>query len=63
LRAGAPVTEQATWSAHGQSLLPGLRPGDLVALHWDWVCDILTEDQAARIEDHERRQLDRLRLA
>jgi hypothetical protein len=60
LRAGPSVTEEATWSAHGQSLLPGLRAGDLVALHWDWVCDILTESQAARIEAYERRQLDRV---
>ncbi|WP_127500495.1 DUF6390 family protein [Actinoplanes solisilvae] len=58
LRAGPAVVEEATWSAHGQSLLPGLSPGDVVALHWHWVCDILTENQAAQIETYERRQLD-----
>jgi hypothetical protein len=34
-----------------------LKPGDRVALHWDWVCDVLDDDQAALIESHERRQL------
>jgi hypothetical protein len=29
-------------------------PGDRVALHWDWVCDTVTEEQCALIESHER---------
>lgn len=39
------------------SLLPGLRPGDRVALHWDWICDVITEEQAALIESQERHRL------
>ena len=38
-------------------LLAGLTPGDRVALHWDWVCDVLTDEQADRIVTHEERQL------
>jgi hypothetical protein len=49
--------ERVAWSAGGRSLLAGLSPGDLVALHWDWVCDVLTEKQAGRIEALEERQL------
>jgi hypothetical protein len=52
---GAPAAgplrdETVTWSA---SLLPGLAPGDRVALHWAWVCDVLTEEQAAVVEQFE----------
>ncbi|MER6501218.1 DUF6390 family protein [Streptomyces sp. NPDC001455] len=54
---GAPLRESVRWSTGGRSLVPGLGPGDLVALHWDWVCDVLTEPQAARVEAAEARQL------
>jgi hypothetical protein len=30
--------------------------GDTVALHWDWVCDILTPEQADRIQQLEATQ-------
>ena len=56
--APGPVREESVaWSAGGRSLLAGLSPGDLVALHWDWVCDVLTEEQGGRIEALEERQL------
>ena len=43
------------WSADGQALLAAGR-GDRVALHWDWVCDVLTPEQADRIEQLEATQ-------
>jgi hypothetical protein len=54
---GPPRDETVAWSVGGLSLLPGLRPGDRVALHWDWVCDVLTDEQCARIESLERDRL------
>jgi hypothetical protein len=57
LRVGGPRSEQVVWSVGGQSLLAGLAPGDRVALHWDWVCDVITADQATRIEALEERRL------
>ena len=51
-----PVPELARWSVGGQSLLARPSVGDTVALHWDWVCDVLTSDQAARIQRLESRQ-------
>ncbi|NMO52296.1 hypothetical protein HH310_13950 [Actinoplanes sp. TBRC 11911] len=51
LAAGPPRAEEV------RSLRSGLRAGDRVALHWDWICDVLDDDQAARIEAQERRQL------
>ncbi|WP_433375584.1 DUF6390 family protein [Actinoplanes sp. CA-142083] len=56
LSAGAPCEEEVAWSAGGRSLLDGLSPGDRVALHWDWVCDVITPEQASRIESLEERQ-------
>ena len=57
LSVGPPRDERVAWSARGRSLLPGLVRGDRVALHWDWICDILTAEQETRIEAYERRQL------
>jgi hypothetical protein len=49
LAPSSPQVERARWSADGQSLLPPPAVGDMVALHWDWVCDVLTPDQADRM--------------
>jgi len=42
---GPPRPETARVARGGRGLVRGLRPGDLVALHWDWVCDRLTDSQ------------------
>ncbi|MBM2613967.1 hypothetical protein JIG36_00160 [Actinoplanes sp. LDG1-06] len=60
LRAGPPLSEQVTWSANGQSLLPVPSAGDRVALHWHWICDILTDDQVEELQSRESRQLSRV---
>ena len=51
-----PIDERARWSIGGQSLLAAPGVGDTVALHWDWVCDVLTEDQAERLQRLEAAQ-------
>ena len=56
------VEEVATWSVGGSSLLEGLAAGDRVALHWDWICDVLTEEQVRRVEEAELAQLQSLGL-
>ncbi|WP_405776209.1 DUF6390 family protein [Streptomyces sp. NBC_00859] len=53
LAPGRPRREPVRWSTGGRSLIAGVCPGDLVALHWDWICDVLTEEQATRIESLE----------
>jgi hypothetical protein len=55
LAQGAPRRETVRWSVEGWSLLRGLGAGDRVALHWNWVCDTLTPDQADHIEAMESR--------
>lgn len=39
----------ARWSVDGRSLIEPPSPGDVVALHWDWVCDVLSGEQADRL--------------
>lgn len=46
--------EQARWSVEGRALMAAPARGDLVALHWDWVCEVLTPEQARRIAVLER---------
>jgi hypothetical protein len=42
LRLGSAQVEAVTHAvAHG-SLTSGVRVGDIVALHWDWICEVLT---------------------
>jgi hypothetical protein len=52
LTLGPPRTELAR-------LAPGtgVRPGDTVALHWDWVCDVLDAPQVAQLHHYTLSQL------
>jgi hypothetical protein len=52
LSTGPERDEVVRWSA---ALLPGVAVGERVALHWDWLCDVLTESQCARLESLEER--------
>lgn len=56
LAAGPVVEERARWSVDGLSLIPEPAVGDVVALHWDWVCDVLTAPQADVVERLESAQ-------
>jgi len=57
--------ETAAWSVDGSSLLaveagsPQVSVGDHVAMHWDWVCDVLTPGQAGQLELRSADQLAR----
>lgn len=56
LRLGEPEPRRVRWSDGGRSFA---RPqaGELVSLHWDFVCDVLTPDAAARLAGVTRRVL------
>jgi Family of unknown function (DUF6390) len=54
---GPPSPLDVRWSHQGRSTLEHVDAGDVVAVHWDWVCDALTPGQAAAVEAFERRQL------
>jgi hypothetical protein len=42
----------------GTVLARGIGPGDRVALHWDWVCDKLTDRQLRALRTYTMRHLD-----
>jgi hypothetical protein len=50
--------EQVRWSSGGRTLAPALEEGDWVSLHWDWVCDVLSEDQLSFLEFFTAQQVD-----
>jgi hypothetical protein len=53
------VEERGRWARAGRSLLAAVAPGDVVSLHWDWVCDHLTPEQRDQLQ---RRTTDQLTL-
>lgn len=68
LELGALTEQTAAWSMAGRSLLPAaeagldrppLSPGDHIAMHWDWVCDVLNPEQVAQLKSRTADQLRR----
>jgi hypothetical protein len=51
LRLGELRTESVRWSSGGMSLVSAPVAGDLVSMHWDWVCERLTADRADALAD------------
>jgi Family of unknown function (DUF6390) len=58
LALGPGQLEHARWADGGRSLLGSVSPGEWVALHWDWVCDTLTETQLEALIHFTARQLE-----
>jgi hypothetical protein len=50
--------ETVTWGRDGVGLGAPLQPGDVVAMHWEWVCDRLSERRLARLRRWTRHHLD-----
>lgn len=55
---GDAVVEQVRQAIDGVGLPPSLAVGDRVTLHWDWVCDLITEPQQATLAASTQQQLD-----
>jgi hypothetical protein len=55
---GEPVAETVRWAFDGASLSDPIVPGDVVALHWDWVCDRMTPDRLGRLQAWTAKHLD-----
>jgi Family of unknown function (DUF6390) len=53
---GAPEPRRVRWRDGGRSFVQP-RPGELVSLHWDFACDVLTTEAAARLAAVTRRVL------
>jgi uncharacterized protein DUF6390 len=57
LSLGEPGTETAVRSVDGVGMVGAPAPGDWVSLHWEWVCDRLTERQVRRLRRYTERHL------
>ncbi len=47
----------ARWAAAGHAFVSSPEPGEWVALHWDWVCDRLSDDAVVELRGRTDRQL------
>lgn len=47
---GEPRSERVQWQKGDLSLTSAPTPGSIVAAHWNWVCETLTDDQGAALE-------------
>lgn len=54
---GAPRLETATTAVDGIGFVGDVRPGQWVAMHWDWVCDRMTSRQLRNLRHWSLRQL------
>ncbi len=60
LALGEPQSERVTRLVEGKGFATDAQPGDVVSVHWGWVCEVLDERQRAALE---RWTLHHLRLA
>jgi Family of unknown function (DUF6390) len=58
LTLGEPVQETARLALDGAVIARSIGPGDWVALHWDWICDRLTQRQLNALRGFTVRHLD-----
>jgi hypothetical protein len=54
---GPPVAETVRRSIDGRRLASPVDVGDRVALHWDWVCDRISDEQEHQLELYSARHL------
>jgi hypothetical protein len=54
---GPPETETVVQSVDGVGMVGGVTPGDWVSLHWEWVCDRLSEARVGRLRRYTERHL------
>ena len=57
LAVGPPEDETVVQSVDGVGMVGGVAPGDWVSLHWEWVCDRLSEAQVGRLRRYTERHL------
>ncbi|HEX2804808.1 MAG TPA: DUF6390 family protein, partial [Kineosporiaceae bacterium] len=58
LQLGEPTLQRAVRSIDGLGMAGDLRPGDWVALHWDWVWDRLSRRQLVTLRRFTARHLE-----
>jgi hypothetical protein len=49
LALGEPTPRRVRWREDGRAFVPRPSPGQLVSLHWDFVCDVLSPTDVASL--------------
>ena len=57
LEFGPSRPERITAWRDGRGFISDVQTGDVVSIHWDWACDVLSSDQATRLIAWTQRQL------
>jgi hypothetical protein len=57
LSLGQPEMETVNFAVDGTGFVNDLAPGDMVSLHWDWVCDRLSPEQLRQLKAYTKRHL------
>ncbi|HEY4630485.1 MAG TPA: DUF6390 family protein [Blastococcus sp.] len=57
LSLGPITTETVVQAVDGVGMVGTVVPGDWVSLHWEWICDRLSEEQVARLRRYTERHL------
>ena len=57
LQLGPLGTETVVQSVDGVGMVGSVAPGDWVSMHWEWICDRLTEAQVSRLRHYTERHL------
>jgi hypothetical protein len=57
LSLGPPRAETVVQSLDGVGMIGGVAPGDHVSLHWEWICDRLSDVQVGRLRRFTERHL------
>jgi len=55
---GERTTERVTAADQGRALALGLEVGDVVSMHWDWICERLSPEQLRALQSYSQRTLD-----
>jgi hypothetical protein len=58
LALGPDLTETVRRGIDGVGLSSAMAVGDRVALHWDWVCDVISDEQDAALQRYSGRHID-----
>ena len=58
LTLGEPAVELARLSLDGVGIADRITPGDVVSMHWDWICDRLTPRQLRGLRRYTQHHLD-----
>ena len=57
LSIGSPRVERIQGWRDGVGFVDGIRPDDIVAIHWSWACDRLSTDRLANLIDWTEREI------